>query len=255
MSNTEVIYGIHPVFEALQAGRRQFHRIFLSPGAATSRRLERMRKLAAARNIPIDNSSTSMLEQLAQSKAHQGVAARVSSYPVTTLTEVLASSPANSDGRFLIILDNLTDPQNLGAIIRSSLAVNVDAVVLPKDRSAGPTPAVSKTSAGALEHSRLARVTNVVAAMRQLRESGYWLYGLAPDAEHSLYTADLTGPVALVIGGEERGMRPLVKKNCDQLLSIPQSDRVGSLNASVAAALAMYEVYRQRLTKIPSGHV
>ena len=255
MSNTEVIYGIHPVVEALRAGRRQVHQIFLSTGAATSRRLERLTALSAARNIPVGNTSPSTLERLAQSEAHQGVVARVSSYPVTTLSEVLASNRADSDSRFLIILDNLTDPRNLGAIIRSSLAVDVDAVVLPKDRSAGPTPAVSKTSAGALEHARLARVTNVVAAMRQLRESGFWLYGLAPDAEHSLYTADLTGPVALVIGGEERGMRPLVKKNCDRLLSIPQSDRVGSLNASVAAALAMYEVYRQRLTMIPSGHV
>ena len=248
MRNTEVIYGIHPVVEALRAGRRQFDRILLSPGAESSRRLERLTKLAAARSIPVGDASPSMLERLAQSEAHQGVVARVSSYPVATLTEVLASERASSDSRFLIILDNLTDPQNLGAIIRSSLAVDVDAVVLPKDRSAGPTPAVSKTSAGALEHSRLARVTNVVAAMRQLRESGYWLYGLEPAAAHSLYTADLTGPVVLIIGGEERGIRPLVKKNCDQLLSIPQSDRVGSLNASVAAALAMYEVYRQRLT-------
>lgn len=255
MRNTEVIYGIHPVVEALRAGRRQFHRIFLSPGAVNSRRLERLRKLAAARSIPVGNTSPSMLEQLAQSEAHQGVAARVSSYPVTTLAEILASNRASSDSRFLVILDNLTDPQNLGAIIRSSLAVDVDAVLLPKDRSAGPTPAVSKTSAGALEHSRLARVTNVVTAMRQLRESGYWLYGLEPAAAHSLYKADLTGPVVLIIGGEERGIRPLVKKNCDQLLSIPQSERVGSLNASVAAALAMYEVYRQRLTIIPSGHV
>ena len=248
MRNTEVIYGIHPVVEALRAGRRQFHRILLSPGAVSSRRLERLTKLAAARSIPVGDASPSMLERLAQSEAHQGVVARVSSYPVTTLTEVLASNRESSDSRFLIILDNLTDPQNLGAIIRSSLAVDVDAVVLPKDRSAGPTPAVSKTSAGALEHSRLARVTNVVAAMRQLRESGYWLYGLEAAAAQSLYTADLTGPVVLIIGGEERGIRPLVKKNCDQLLSIPQSDRVGSLNASVAAALAMYEVYRQRLT-------
>ena len=253
MRNTEVIYGIHPVFEALRAGRRTFHRILLSPGAVSSRRLDKLRKLAKSRNIPVGNTSASMLERVAQSEHHQGVVARVSPFPLTPLAEVLDPDPA-AGGRFLVILDNLTDPQNLGAIIRSALAVDVDAILLPKDRSAGPTPAVSKTSAGALEHTRLARVTNVVATMGQLREHGCWLYGLEPAAQKSVYTADLTGSVVLVIGGEEKGIRPLVKKNCDVLLSIPQSGRVGSLNASVAAAIAMYEVYRQRLALTAAGH-
>jgi 23S rRNA (guanosine2251-2'-O)-methyltransferase len=195
-----------------------------------------------------------MLERVAQSEHHQGVVARVSPFPLISLTEILDPDRAPAGGRFLIILDNLTDPRNLGAIIRSALAVDVDAILLPKDRSAGPTPAVSKTSAGALEHSRLVRVTNVAATMRQLRDYGCWLYGLAPMAEQSIYAADLTGSVVLVIGGEQRGIRPLVKKNCDLLLSIPQSGRVESLNASVAAAIAMYEVYRQRLARTPAGH-
>lgn len=254
MRNTEVIYGVHPVFEALRAGRRKFHRIFLTPGGVSSRRLDKLRKLAATHNIPVGNTSASMLERLAQSEHHQGVVARVSPFPVTALAEVLASDAAGADRRFLIILDNLTDPRNLGAIVRSALAVEAEAILLPKDRSAGPTPAVSKTSAGALEHTRLVRVTNVVATMRQLREHGCWLYGLEPTADQSVYEVDFTGSVALVVGGEERGIRPLVKKNCDVLLSIPQSDRLESLNASVAAAIAMYEVYRQRLANSTNGH-
>ncbi len=254
MKNTEIIYGIHPVFEALRAGRRKFHRILLSPNAASSRRMEKLREFAATRNIPIGNSSAPKLERAAQSEHHQGVVARVSPFPLTTLAEVLDATQVRAVGRFLIILDNLTDPQNLGAIIRSALAVDVDAILLPKDRSAGPTPVVSKTSAGALEHARLVRVTNVAATMRQLRESGCWLYGLEPEAENSIYSADFTGSVALVIGGEEKGVRPLVKKNCDLLLSIPQSGPVESLNASVAAAVAMYEVYRQRLDINSAGH-
>ena len=252
--NTEVLYGYHPVLEALQAGRRKFHRIFLAPGAVSSRRLEKLRKLASRSNIPVGSTSATMLERMGQSEHHQGVVARVSPFPLTALTTILDPKEADAVGRFLIILDNLTDPQNLGAIIRSALAVDAEAIILPKNRSAGPTPAVSKTSAGALEHVRLVRVTNLVAAMRQLRQVGCWLYGLEPAAQRSVFGADLTGSVALIIGGEEKGIRPLVKKNCDLLLSIPQSGRVESLNASVAAAIAMFEVYRQRLTLATSSH-
>ena len=255
MRNTEVIYGIHPVLEALRAGRRKFHRIFLSPGAVSSRRLEKLSKLASSLHIPVENTSGLMLDRLAQSDRHQGVVARVSPLPLISLAEALAADTAGAAGRVFVILGNLTDPQNLGAIIRSALAVDVDAILLPKDRSAGPTPAVSKTSAGALEHIRLTRVTNVVAAMRQIRDHGCWLYGLDPAAQHRVYEADFTGPVALIVGGEQRGIRPLVKKNCDMLMSIPQSGRVESLNASVAAAIAMYEVYRQRLSATTGGHV
>lgn len=254
MTGTEVIYGIHPVFEALRAGRRAFQRIFLSPGQLPSRRLEQLREFAESRNIPVAAAKTAELERMAQSVHHQGVAARVSPFPLMPLSEILDTQPAAAGGRFLVIVDNLTDPQNLGAIARSALAANVDAILVPKDRSAGPTPTVSKTSAGALEHTRLARVTNVAAAMRQLREVGCWLYGLEHSAGRSVFSADLTGSVVLVIGGEQTGIRPLVKKNCDLLLSIPQSGPVESLNASVAAAIAMYEVVRQRLTLTPSGH-
>ena len=248
MRSTEIIYGIHPVSEALRAGKRRFERINLSASAASSRRLQKLRELAESRSVPVVNTSAAELQGLSKSAHHQGVAAKVSPLPLAALPEILDRKPPPGNDRCLILLDNLTDPHNLGAIIRSALASGADAVLLPKDRAAGPTPAVSKASAGALEHTRLVRITNVAATMRLLRESGCWLYGLDPEAQQSVYEADLTGSVVLVVGGEEKGIRPLVKKNCDTLLRIPQSGPVASLNASVAAAVVMFEAFRQRLT-------
>ena len=146
------------------------------------------------------------------------------------------------------MLDNIQDPQNLGAIIRTALCVGVDGIILPKDRSAQPTPSVSKASAGALEHINLARVTNLVQTIKHCKKSGLWVIGLQKDAGQSIYTGDLTGSIAIVLGGEQKGMRPLVKNNCDFLFSIPQQGPVDSLNASAAAAVAMYESFRQRQT-------
>jgi 23S rRNA (guanosine2251-2'-O)-methyltransferase len=147
------------------------------------------------------------------------------------------------------MLDNIVDPQNLGAIIRTALCAGVDGVILPKDRCASPTPAVSKASAGALEHLRLSRVTNLVQTIKICKNRGLWTIGLLKDAEQSIYTGDLSGSIAMVLGGEQKGLRPLVRKNCDFLFSIPQQGPLDSLNASAAAAIAMYEAWRQRQEK------
>ncbi len=144
------------------------------------------------------------------------------------------------------MLDNVLDPQNLGAIIRTALCVGVDSIVLPKDRSAPPTPSVSRASAGALEHIKLTQVTNLVNAIKDCKKKGLWIYGLQKEAEQSIYTTDLSGSIAIVLGGEQKGIRPLVKRNCDFLVSIPQQGPMDSLNASVAASIAMYESFRQR---------
>ena len=144
------------------------------------------------------------------------------------------------------MLDNIQDPQNLGAIIRTALCVGIHGVIVPKDRSASPTAAVSKASAGALEHIHLVRVTNLVHTIKHCKASGLWVMGLQKDAAQAIYAADLSGPIALVLGGEQKGIRRLVKKNCDFLVSIPQQGTLNSLNASVAAAVAMYEAFRQR---------
>ena len=178
---------------------------------------------------------------------HQGVAARVSPYPLAAVTDILQTAKGRDGKLFLLMLDNIMDPQNLGALIRTAVCVGINGVILPKDRSAPPTPAVSKASAGALEHINLTRVTNLVNTIKDFKKSGLWIIGLQKDAEQSIYAGDMTGSIAIVIGGEQKGIRPLVKKNCDFLVSIPQQGSVDSLNASVAAAVAMYEALRQRI--------
>ena len=249
---TEIIYGIHPVLETLRAARRRIDEIYLAKGT-TSKRLEKIEDLALSKSIAIKRIDTSRLRRKTQTEHHQGAAARVSAFPLTPLNAIIAQHDPQTPNPFLILLDNIVDPHNLGAVIRSALAVGVDGIIIPKDRAAGPTPAVSKASAGMLEHARLTRVTNIAATVKRLKENGLWLFGLDQAAGQSLYSADLSGAIALVIGGEEKGIRPLIKKSCDGLLSIPQSGQVDSLNASVAAAVAMYEVYRQRTTVDDTG--
>ena len=146
----------------------------------------------------------------------------------------------------ILLLDNIVDPRNLGALIRTAVCIDTDAVIVPKDRSARPTPIVSKASAGALEHIRLVRVTNMVNTIKALKNGGGWVAGMDRTSDKSIFNNDLTVPVAIVVGGEESGIRPLVKKHCDFLMSIPQTGPVDSLNASVAGAVVMYEVFRQR---------
>jgi len=138
-------------------------------------------------------------------------------------------------------MENIEDPHNLGALIRTALSAGVDYLLIPKDRSAGPSSTVSRTSAGAMEHADIYMITNTAALLRALKEKGVWVFGLDADGDRSLFDADLKGPLALVIGGENKGVRPLVKKECDFLLSIPNKSRINSLNASVAGGIAMYE--------------
>lgn len=177
--------------------------------------------------------------------AHPTVALRASAYPIEELNRVVDDAEAAGSEPFLV-LDGIVDPHNLGAIVRSALCAGVAAVLIPKDRCVGPTPAVSKISAGALEHIRLVQVTNLVRSLDFLKSRGRWVAGLEREAPLSVFSADLRLPLALVIGGEERGLRPLVRRTCDLMVSIPQSGVIDSLNASVAAAVALYEIRRQR---------
>jgi 23S rRNA (guanosine2251-2'-O)-methyltransferase len=242
---TETLYGIHPVSEALAAQRRTIHEIYLQP-EFKSGRLARLASLAADTGIPIKDANSSEIKNLTRTGGHQGVGARVDRYPLVSFADILAAAEDSGRPPFLLMLDNILDPQNLGAIIRTALCVGADGVIMPKDRSAPITPAVSKASAGALEHIRLSRVTNLVQTIRQCKDHGIWVVGLDKNAELSLYEVDMTGSIAIVLGGEQKGLRPLVRKNCDFLVSIPQLGAVDSLNASVAAAVTMYEALRQR---------
>jgi 23S rRNA (guanosine2251-2'-O)-methyltransferase len=242
---TEILYGYHPVREALRAGRRAFFELYLAdPGPA--KRYRPMEETARRRQIPVNRMESPRLASLAGSPHHQGIGARVSTFPFTEAAAVVDRARPPSERCLILLLDAIVDPQNLGAILRTVVGMGAEAVVIPKDRSAGPTPAVSKASAGVLEHVRLCRVTNMAVAVDRLKRSGMWVYGLDATAGRPIFSADLTGAVALVVGGEEKGIRPLVKAKCDLLLSIPQHGRIDSLNASVAAAVAMYEVLRQQ---------
>lgn len=241
---TEILYGIHPVAEALKAGRRKFEGCYICAGEKSAR-LQKIRAQARKQQIQVRTVSAEHLLQLTESGYHQGIAARVSPYPLESIRSMAELMPDPGAEAFFLLLDQILDPQNLGAIIRSALSVGVNGVIIPKNRSAAPTAAVSKASAGALEHTRLIRVTNLADAMRDLKKCGLWLYGLDSAAGHDLFKTDFPRSIGLVIGGEGRGIRPRVKSQCDELIAIPQQGPLDSLNASAAAAVAMYEVLRQ----------
>jgi len=241
----EILFGIHPIYEAIKNRRRVFSEIYIAK-EKSSKRLEDIEALAKSLRISVKNISVAQLKSMTGTDQHQGVGAVVSIYPSADLSDMLDRSKFAENPPFLLLLDSVVDVHNLGALIRTALCAGVSGVIIPKDRAAPPSPAVSKASAGALEHVHLAQVTNLVNTIRELKENGIWIAGTDKEAGRSLFEYDLTVPLAIVIGGEEKGIRPLVKKHCDFLVSIPQAGPLNSLNASVAGAVLMYEIFRQR---------
>ena len=239
----EILYGYHPVREALRAGKRKMLEICLATGKS-SPRVEDVASLAAAAHVPVNRVSMGRIAAMAATEAHQGICARVGPYAWSDLSRMLKTR--EGENLFLLLLDHVVDPHNLGALLRTAFCAGLNGVVITKDRSVQPTPAVSKASAGTMEHISLTRVTNMVSTIKTLKEYGLWMAGLDKHTGQSIYDSDLTGPLALIIGGEEKGIRPLVKKHCDLMVAIPQVGDVDSLNASVAGGVVMYEVYRQR---------
>lgn len=242
---TDILYGIHPVMEAIRAGKRTVYEIFFAPESASGQ-FRQLRKRAETLGVPVTEQSKSEIRSLSGTAGHQGVAARVSDYSFSNLADLIHPPDPLKLSPFILLLDGILDPHNLGAIARTALCAGVDGIVIPKDRSAGPTPVTSKVSAGAVEHLPLVRVTNLVRAIGELKQEGFWVLGLEQKTQTHLYQSDLTGPIVLVIGGEGKGIRRLVKKSCDRLIAIPQAGPVDSLNASVAGAVAIYEAVRQR---------
>lgn len=247
--SAEVLYGVHAVLEALRAGRRRLDAVYLARRRGTE--LKDIETRAADRQIPVHRISPEELTRIAGTHQHQGIGLRAGPYPLQPLDVLEAVERLASRRQMLVVLDNIVDPHNLGAVVRTALAVEAAAVIIPRDRAAGPTPAVSKASAGALEHVQLIQVTNLVSALKLLKKSGWWVHGLDRSGNRSIFESDLTGPTAVVVGNEQRGIRPLVKKQCDRLWFIPQSGPVASLNASVAAAVCLYEAFRQRSRRFP----
>lgn len=246
-TKTETLFGIHPVLEALNAQRRVFHEIYIIKDKP-NKRTAHIAEIAGSRNIPVTLIRPAQLRTMAGTDTHQSIAASVSPYPVVSFSEMISDPPGKGRLPFYLFIDNVVDPHNLGALIRTALCAEISGVVIPKDRSAEPSPTVSKSSAGALEHIRLARVVNMANTIKDLKKNNIWIIGLDKDGDRSIYENDFNTPIAIVVGGEESGIRPLVKRHCDFLSYIPQAGRISSLNASVAGAIAMYEAYRQRNT-------
>jgi len=240
----EILFGIHPVQEALRAKRRDILEIMLTPGKKGGRLVE-IEQLAQKAGLHIHQVPADNLNAITGDRRHQGVAAQVGPLPLFELPELLSSLDGNP-APFLLLLDQVLDPYNLGALLRTALCAGVDGILCTRDRAAAPTPIVSRISAGAMEHVRIAVVTNLVSAIKSLQANRFWVAGMDAAGRQSLFSADLTGPLAIIIGGEEKGLRPLVKKQCDFLVAIPQASALNSLNASVAGAVVMYEAYRQR---------
>ncbi len=241
----DILFGFHSVYEALKAKKRKIYVIFISK-RRLQKRHSKIEQLARDRQINIEEVSQEHLDRLTQSSKHQGVAAETSLLPVKKAVEVIDMIKGATDPCFVLVLESIEDPHNLGALIRTALCAGVDYILLPKDRSAKPSSTISRSSAGAMEHASIFMITNTASLLRALKENNVWVSGLDAKGDTSLFEADLTGNIALVIGGEHKGIRPGVKKECDFLLSIPNRGSINSLNASVAGGIAMYEALRQR---------
>jgi 23S rRNA (guanosine2251-2'-O)-methyltransferase len=242
-----LICGINPVLEALGAGTRHFERLLVAKGLRNRRISEAIHK-ATNLAVPLRFETRETLDRMAGEVPHQGIIAVVSAKPAMSLESLLAGV---KDPALLVVLDGVEDPRNLGAILRTAEAAGVDGVLLPERHSAGLSETVGRASAGALEHVKVARVGNLVQAIEALKARGIWVVGFDAGGKERWDAVDMKRPVALVVGGEGRGMRRLVREHCDHLVSIPLFGHIASLNVSVAAGVALYEAVRQR-GRVPS---
>jgi len=240
----DILYGINPVREALRGNRKAFE-LFVQTGG-TDQRIAKLATLAEEKGIAVRRRERADLERLAGNPHHQGVVLKVAPFVYVELEDFLASHQESEGGLFVLVLDGIQDPQNLGALIRSAACAGVQGVIIPKDRACGMTPVVEKASAGAVETIPVIQVTNLVQTLERLKQAGCWTFGLAGESDKDIYQADYRGNLALVVGSEGEGIRPLVRKHCDLLLAIPHYGGISSLNASVAGGIVLFEAARQR---------
>jgi 23S rRNA (guanosine2251-2'-O)-methyltransferase len=242
-----MLYGRNPVYECLRAGRRQVFKLLLAEGGRQGGTLSDTLQLARQRGIPVQAADRRQLDRLSKGVRHQGVLAEVDGYPYVSIQDVLAGAARRDEPPWLLLLDCLQDPQNLGTLLRTAEVVGVHGLVLPERRSVAVTPAVVSASSGASEHAHIVQVTNLVRAMKDLQARGIWIGGLeaAPGATQ-VWQADLSGPLALVVGSEGQGIRRLVRETCDYMVDLPMRGQVNSLNAAVAGSVVLYEAARQR---------
>jgi 23S rRNA (guanosine2251-2'-O)-methyltransferase len=239
------VEGRRAVLELLVAGRRRTRRVVIAEAQESSEQLDAIEVAARDRRVPVAFVSRARVDREARTEGHQGVYALCDPVPTTTLDKLLDG--ADGVAAFLLVCDGLTDPRNLGALLRSAECAGVTGVVLPSHRSVRLSPAATKTAAGAIEHLRFSAVPGVPTALRDLDRAGVVTVGLAPEAKRSIYDLDVKGnAVAVVVGGEERGLGRLTRERCTEVVSIPQRGALSSLNAGIAGAVACFEVARQR---------
>ncbi len=243
-SSEDMIEGRNAVSEAIRSGRT-INKVFLADGD-TDRALGRLAAMAKDAGAVVVRIDRRRLNEMSLTGAHQGIIASVAVHGYATIDEILAAAEAKGEAPLIVLCDELSDPHNLGAILRTAECAGAHGVIIPKRRSVGLTAVVGKASAGAVEYMPVARVSNIAAAIRELKERGVWVFGTAADGALPLYSADLRGPAAIVIGNEGEGMSRIVAESCDFKVSIPMKGHISSLNASAAAAILLYEAVRQR---------
>jgi len=244
MAGDERVYGRHPVLELLRGSGRRADEVAVLAGARGP--LAEVVALARRAGVKVSFRTRDQLTAMAGSHDHQGVVARVTAAEYVDVEDLLGVARDRGQPAFLMALDQVQDPRNLGALLRTADAFGAHGVVIPKHHAVGLTEAAARTAMGAVEHVRVARATNMVAALETLKESGVWVHGATLGDGVAPWAADLRGPVCLVLGSEGEGLRPLVARACDVLLTIPMTGSVGSLNVSAAGAVLAYEVSRQR---------
>ena len=243
--NDGVIEGRNAVVEALRAGVT-IDKIFIMKGE-TDATLGHIASTAREKGIVVVDADRRKLDNMSRTHSHQGVIALAAVREYVSVDDILAIAREKGENPLIVVCDELSDPHNLGAVIRTADAAGAHGVIIPKRRSAGLTAVVAKTSAGAVAHVPVARVPNITATLKALKEEGIWVFGTAAEGNTTLYKADLKGPAAIVIGSEGDGMGRLVAENCDFTVSIPMFGKINSLNASAAAAVLLYEAVRQRV--------
>lgn len=245
-TDNDLVYGLHSVLAVLNSDRN-LNRIWITAKLKHDHRFHSLITDAKANGAVIDEVDLLRLNQITNGANHQGVAVQVAPYSYLELDDLISKAKASSDSPVIIIADGITDPHNLGAIIRTAEALGMQGLVIPQRRAVGITSTVRKVAAGALENFNVARVVNLSRALEDLKEAGFWIYGTASEANKSLPSVKFDGAIGLVVGAEGEGLSMLTQRNCDFLVSIPLKGKTPSLNASVATAIALYEIHRQRL--------
>lgn len=240
-----IIEGRNAVIEALRAGT-QIDKIFIMKGEVDTA-LGHIASTARSQGIVVADADKRKLDGMSRTHAHQGVIALAAVREYVSVDDILADAAAKNESPLIVVCDEISDPHNLGAIIRTAYCAGAHGVVIPKRRSAGLTSVVAKTSAGAVSHMKVARVPNIPSLLKDLKKQGVWVFGTAANGTTGLYDADLKGAAAIVIGSEGDGMTRLAAENCDFLVSIPMKGDLNSLNASASAAILLYEAVRQRM--------